>query len=189
MSEKKIELITKRNNSLEITEEALKFLLSLKNQNLIIISINGPSHANIFNELISKNVLDLNEKNDENIFIWTKPIDLVENYKLIIFDYGGNKNNDLFLLNILIANYYLYFVKGDLNDELINTCVNDINIKDLINFKNNKYMPEIFFANDKKNEDELKKIFENNSEFKKNYLNNNRTYKSLKYLFNKFNNK
>ena len=182
MSEKKIELITKRNNSLEITEEALKFLLSLKNQNLIIISINGPSHANIFNELISKNVLDLNEKNDENIFIWTKPIDLVENYKLIIFDYGGNKNNDLFLLNILIANYYLYFVKGDLNDELINTCVNDINIKDLINFKNNKYMPEIFFANDKKNEDELKKIFENNSEFKKNYLNNNRTYKSLKYL-------
>ena len=100
----------------------------------------------------------------------------------MLFDYGGKRNNNLFLLNIIIANFYLYFIKGDLNDELINICINDINIKDLLNFKNNKYLTEIYFVNDNKNEDELKKIFENNSEFKKNYLNNNRTYKSLKYL-------
>ena len=174
MSEKKLKLIEIKNNSLEITEEALQFLLSLKEQNLFIISINGPSHDYLFNELISKKELDSKEKNDKNIFIWNKSIELNDNYKLIIFDYGGNKNDNLFLLNILIANFFLYFAKGDLNDEIINNCINDINIKDLINFKNDKYMPEFFFVNDNKNEEELKKILENNSEFKKSDLNNNK---------------
>jgi len=181
MSEKKIELISKKNNSFEISEEALKFLLSLKSQKLFIISVNGPSHSSLCNELISKNVFDQNEKNEENIYIWNKPIDLNKDYKILIFDYKSRKNNNLFLLNILIANYFLYNAKGVLNDENVKKYVDDINIKELINFKNNAYMPEVFLINENKTKEELKNIFENNSEFKKSDLNNG-LYKAIKYL-------
>ena len=181
MPEKKIELFTKKNNSLEITDEALTFLLSLKSQKLFIISVNGPSHASLCNELISKEGFNLKENNEDNIYIWNKPLDLNENYKILLFDYGGKKNNDLFLLNILIANYCLYNTKGDLNDEIINNYVNDMNIKDLINFKSNIYMPYAFLVNDNKSEEEIKDILEKNSEFKNSDLNNG-IYKSIKYL-------
>ena len=181
MPEKKIKLFTKKNNSLEITDEALTFLLSLKSQKLFIISVNGPSHASLCNELISKEGFDLKENNEDNIYIWNKPLDLNENYKILLFDYGGKKNNDLFLLNILIANYCLYNTKGDLNDEIINNYVNNMNIKDLINFKSNIYMPYAFLVNDNKSEEEIKDILEKNSEFKNSDLNNG-IYKSIKYL-------
>ena len=181
MSEKKIELISKKNNSFEINEEALKFLLSLKSQKLFIISVNGPSHFSLCNEIISKNVFDQNEKNEENIYIWNKPIDLNKDYKILIFDYKSRKNNNLFLLNILIANYFLYNAKGVLNDENVKKYVDDINIKELINFKNNTYMPEVFLINENKTKEEIKNIFENNSEFKKSDLNNG-LYKVIKYL-------
>ena len=181
MPEKKIELFTKKNNSFEITDEALTFLLSLKSQKLFIISVNGPSHASLCNELISKEGFNLKENNEDNIYIWNKPLDLNENYKILLFDYGGKKNNDLFLLNILIANYCLYNTKGDLNDEIINNYVNNMNIKDLINFKSNIYMPYAFLVNDNKSEEEIKDILEKNSEFKNSGLNNG-IYKSIKYL-------
>ena len=181
MSEKKIELISKKNNSFEINEEALKFLLSLKSQKLFIISVNGPSHFSLCNEIISKNVFDQNEKNEENIYIWNKPIYLNKDYKILIFDYKSRKNNNLFLLNILIANYFLYNAKGVLNDENVKKYVDDINIKELINFKNNTYMPEVFLINENKTKEEIKNIFENNSEFKKSDLNNG-LYKVIKYL-------
>ena len=181
MPEKKIELFTKKNNSLEITDEALTFLLSLKSQKLFIISVNGPSHASLCNELISKEGFNLKENNEDNIYIWNKPLDLNENCKILLFDYGGKKNNDLFLLNILIANYCLYNTKGDLNDEIINNYVNNMNLKDLINFKSNIYMPYAFLVNDNKSEEEIKDILEKNSEFKNSDLNNG-IYKSIKYL-------
>ena len=181
MPEKKIGLFTKKNNSLEITDEALTFLLSLKSQKLFIISVNGPSHASLCNELISKEGFNLKENNEDNIYIWNKPLDLNENYKILLFDYGGKKNNDLFLLNILIANYCLYNTKGDLNDEIINNYVNNMNIKDLINFKSNIYMPYAFLVNDNKSEEEIKDILEKNSEFKNSDLNNG-IYKSIKSL-------
>ena len=181
MTEKKLELFIKKNNSLEITDEALTFLLSLKSQKLFIISVNGPSHSSLCNELISKEGFDLNENNEDNIYIWNKPLDLNENYKILLFDYGGKRNNNLFLLNILIANYCLYNTKGDLNDEIINNYVNDMDIKDLIDCKNNIYMPHIFLVNDNKTEEEIKNILENNSEFKKSNL-NKEIYKSIKYL-------
>ena len=181
MPEKKIELFTKKNNSFEITDEALTFLLSLKSQKLFIISVNGPSHASLCNELISKEGFNLKENNEDNIYIWNKPLDLNENCKILLFDYGGKKNNDLFLLNILIANYCLYNTTGDLNDKIINNYVNDMNIKDLINFKNNIYMPHVFFVNDNKSEEEIKDILEKNSEFKKSDLNKG-IFKSIIYL-------
>ena len=181
MPEKKIELFTKKNNSFEITDEALTFLLSLKSQKLFIISVNGPSHASLCNELISKEGFNLKENNEDNIYIWNKPLDLNENCKILLFDYGGKKNNDLFLLNILIANYCLYNTKGDLNDEIINNYVNNMNIKDLINFKSNIYMPYSFLVNDNKSEEEIKDILEKNSEFKKSDLNKG-IFKSIKYL-------
>ena len=183
MSGKKIELITKKNNSLEITEEALNFLLSLKTKNLSIISLTGPSHNSLFNDIISNNS---ERKNEDNIYIWNKPLDLNENDKLIIFDYTGKKNDNLFLLNILISNYCLYNINGDLKEEIINNCVNDMNIKDLINFKNNIYMPHVFFVNDNKSEEEIKDILEKNSEFKNIDLNNG-IYKSINYIIRKRN--
>ena len=181
MSEKQIRLICKKNDSLEITDEAFNFLLSLKAENIYIISVNGPSHIILSNKLISKENDGFNP-NEENIYIWSKTIDLNENNKILIFDYNGTKNNNIFLLNLLISSYYIYTTYDDLNDSCINNFLNGVNIKDLICFKNKEYMPDIIFTNDKLNEEEIKNKIENNLEYNKNDLNN--IYKSIKYLQN-----
>ena len=182
MSEIPIKLITKNNDALEITEEALKFLLSFKSQKFYIVSVNGPSHNLLSNKLISKENEGFSS-NEDNIFFWNKPLDINENYKLLIFDYGGKRNDNLFLLHILFSNMCIYSIDEELNEEKINNFVNDMNIKDLINYKNNSYMPQIIFIDDKINEEEIKNNIENNSEFKKSDLNNN-IYNSVKFLQN-----
>ena len=179
MSEKQIELITKKNDSIEITEEALNFLLSLKTEKLFIITVIGSSNELLSNKIISKEKDGFNLK-EENIYIWNKPLNLNDDNKLLIITYNGNNNNNLFLLNLLISSFCLYNITGDLNDETINTFVNDLNIKDLINFKNKDFIPNILFVNDKLNEDEIKNKIEINSEFKKNNLNN--IYNTINYL-------
>ena len=181
MSEKQIRLICKKNDSIEITDEAFNFLLSLKSENLYIISVNGPSHNILSNKLISKEIDGFNPE-EENIYIWSKTIDFDENNKILIFDYNGIKNNNIFLLNLFISSYYIYSISDDLNDSNINNFLNDVNIKDLICFKNEEYMPDIIFINDKLNEGEIKNKIENNPEYNKNELNN--IYKQIKYLQN-----
>ena len=71
--EKPIELIINNNNSLEISDEAINLLLSLKNEKLIILSINGMSQSgktSLANKLISKeNGFDINNST-KGIWIW-----------------------------------------------------------------------------------------------------------------------
>jgi len=179
MSEKQIELITKKNNSIEITEEALNFLLSLKTEKILILSVIGSSNEVLSNKIISKNKDGFNLK-EENIYLWNKPLNLNNENKLLIIAYNGNKNSNLFLLNLLISSFCLYNTPEDLNDENINSLVSDLNIKELINSKNKEYTPNIFFVNEKLNEDEIKTKIEVNSEFKKNNLNS--IYNTINYL-------
>ena len=179
MSEKQIELITKKNNSIEITEEALNFLLSLKTEKILILSVIGSSNEVLSNKIISKEKEGFNLK-EENIYLWNKPLNLNNENKLLIITYNGNKNSNLFLLNLLISSFCLYNTLEDLNDENINSLVSDLNIKELINSKNKEYTPNIFLVNEKLNEDEIKAKIEVNSEFKKNNLNS--IYNTINYL-------
>ena len=169
--EQPIQLIQNKNDFLEITSEALNFLLSLKTQKLFIISINGPCHIQLANKLISKeNGFNANNENN-NIYIWGKPLELNENYKLLIIDLGGNKLineklNNLFLLNILLSTHFIYNTKDDLNDDIVENYLNDINIKNFININKIENLPEFIFVNDKLNDDEIKNKIENTTCYK-----------------------
>ena len=181
MSEKQIELICKKNDSLELTDEAFNFLLSLKSQNLYITSVNGPSNNILSNKLISKEN-DGFSPNEENIYIWSKVIDINETNKILIIDYKGTKNNNIFLINLLISSYYIYNTSDDLEENSISNFLNDINIKDLIDFKHKDYIPNIICNNEKLSGGEIKNKIENNHGFVKNELNN--IYNSFKYVQN-----
>ena len=181
MSEKQIELICKKNDSLELTDEAFNFLLSLKYQNLYIVSVNGPSNNILSNKLISKEN-DGFSPNEENIYIWSKVIDINETNKILIIDYKGTKNNNIFLINLLISSFYIYNTSDDLEENSISNFLNDINIKDLIDFKHKDYIPNIICNNEKLSGGEIKNKIENNHEFIKNELNN--IYNSFKYVQN-----
>ena len=181
--EKPIELIINNNNFLEISEEAINLLLSLKNEKLIILSINGMSQSgktSLANKLISKeNGFDINNST-KGIWIWGSPITLKDNIKLLIIDCESIQNNNISyyaLLSILFSTYYIYNTKGNLDG--IN---NFFNINNLISFnkRHNDLFFEIIFVNDLSNEQEIKNKIENNSS----YINSNMKllYKKQKYI-------
>ena len=181
--EKPIELIINNNNSLEISDEAINLLLSLKNEKLIILSINGMSQSgktSLANKLISKeNGFDINNST-KGIWIWGSPITLKNNIKLLIIDCESIQNNNISynaLLSILFSTYYIYNTKGNL-DGINNFC----NINNLISFnkRHSNLFFEIIFVNDLSNEQEIKNKIENNSS----YINSNMKllYKKQKYI-------
>ena len=181
--EKPIELIINNNNFLEISDEAINLLLSLKNEKLIILSINGMSQSgktSLANKLISKeNGFDINNST-KGIWIWGSPITLKDNIKLLIIDCESIQNNNISyyaLLSILFSTYYIYNTKGNL-DGINNFC----NINNLISFnkRHNDLFFEIIFVNDLSNEQEIKNKIENNSS----YINSNMKllYKKQKYI-------
>ena len=181
--EKPIELIINNNNSLEISDEAINLLLSLKNEKLIILSINGMSQSgktSLANKLISKeNGFDINNST-KGIWIWGSPITLKDNIKLLIIDCESIQNNNISynaLLSILFSTYYIYNTKGNL-DGINNFC----NINNLISFnkRHSDLFFEIIFVNDLSNEQEIKNKIENNSS----YINSNMKllYKKQKYI-------
>ena len=181
--EKPIELIINNNNFLEISDEAINLLLSLKNEKLIILSINGMSQSgktSLANKLISKeNGFDINNST-KGIWIWGSPITLKDNIKLLIIDCESIQNNNISynaLLSILFSTYYIYNTKGNL-DGINNFC----NINNLISFnkRHSDLFFEIIFVNDLSNEQEIKNKIENNSS----YINSNMKllYKKQKYI-------
>ena len=181
--EKPIELIINNNNSLEISDEAINLLLSLKNEKLIILSINGMSQSgktSLANKLISKeNGFDINNST-KGIWIWGSPITLKNNIKLLIIDCESIQNNNISynaLLSILFSTYYIYNTKGNL-DGINNFC----NINNLISFnkRHSDLFFEIIFVNDLSNEQEIKNKIENNSS----YIDSNMKllYKKQKYI-------
>jgi hypothetical protein len=183
-----IELIKTNKDSLEITDEALKLLFSLKNEKLFILTINGMSQSGkttLANKLISKEKGFDAKKSTKGIWLWGTPINIKNNIKLLIIDCEGikdNKINNFALLSILFSTHFIYNTKGDLNDNIINKYFSNMNIKDLITFNiNNKHnLPEIIFVNDLLKEDEIKNKIKNN----KTYINSDIKffYKNQKYL-------
>ena len=183
-----IELIKTNKDSLEITDEALKLLFSLKNEKLFIITINGMSQSGktaLANNLIAKDKGFDAKKSTKGIWIWGTPINIKDNIKLLIIDCEGikdNKINNFALLSILFSTHFIYNTKGDLNDNIINKYISNMNIKDLITFNiNNKHnIPEIIFVNDLLKGEEIKNKIENN----KSYINSDIKcfYKNQKYL-------
>ena len=183
-----IELIKTNKDSLEITDEALKLLFSLKNEKLFIITINGMSQSGktaLANNLIAKDKGFDAKKSTKGIWIWGTPINIKDNIKLLIIDCEGikdNKINNFALLSILFSTHFIYNTKGDLNDTIINKYISNMNIKDLITFNNNNKhnIPEIIFVNDLLKEEEIKNKIENN----KSYINSDIKcfYKNQKYL-------
>lgn len=179
-----IELIINNKDSLEISIEALKLLSSLKNQKLLVLTISGlPQTGKTYlaNYLISNNNGFDSKKSTKGLWIWGTPINVGDNIKLLIIDsegVKGNKINNLNLLSLLFSTHFIYNTKGDLNDDMINYYINYMDIKDLVCFNSNKYLPELIITNDILSEDMIKNKIENNTL----YNNIKSLYKSQKYL-------
>ena len=93
-----IELIKTNKDSLEITDEALKLLFSLKNEKLFIITINGMSQSGktaLANNLIAKDKGFDVKKSTKGIWIWGTPINIKDNIKLLLIDYEKLKYNKI----------------------------------------------------------------------------------------------
>ena len=181
-----IQLIINNKDSLEISNEAIKLLYSLKNQELVVLSINGltkTGKSKLANDLISNENGFNSKENTKGIWLWSSPINIDNNIKLLILDCEGiqdNKNNIYILLSILFSTHFIYNTKGDLNDDIIRNYINNLNIKNLIDIKNNNMLPEIIFINDILDDSEIKDKIERHNL----YLNSNfkSLFKSQKYF-------
>ena len=181
-----IELIINNKDSLEISDEALRLLSFLKNQKLLVLSINGSPNSGkteLANYLISKEKGFDSINNKNGIWLWGTPINIKDGIKLLIIYFEGipdNKVNNLNILNILFSTHFIFSTKGELNDNIISNYINSINIKDFVSFNNNNYLPEIIFINDLLNKEQIKNKIENNPL----YINNNikSLFKRQKYL-------
>ena len=181
-----IELIINNKDSLEISDEALRLLSSLKNQKLLVLSVNGSPNSGkteLANYIISKEKGFDPIKNKNGIWLWGTPINIKDDLKLLIIYFEGitdNKLNYLNILNILFSTHYIFNTKGEVDDNIINNYINNINIKDLVSCSNNNYLPEIIFINDLLTEEQIKSKIENNHL----YMNSNikSLFKRQKYL-------
>jgi hypothetical protein len=164
-----IELIINNKNSLEISDEAINFLSSLKDQKLFILSISGMPQSgktNLANNLISNENGFPSNKRTIGIWLWGIPISIKDNVKLLIIDCEGikeNKINNLGLLSILLSTHFIYNTQGYLNEDIIQKYINNMDIKDLIsiNKKKNFNLPEIIFINNSLKDAEIKNKIEN----------------------------
>ena len=174
-----IQLIINNKDSLEISNEAIKLLYSLKNQKLVVLSINGltkTGKSKLANYLISNENGFNSKESTKGIWLWSTPINIDNNIKLLILDCEGiqdYKINKYTLLSILVSTHFIYNTKGDLNDDIIQNFINNLNIKNLIDIKNNNILPEIIFINDILDDSEIKDKIERNNL----YINSN--FKSL----------
>ena len=181
-----LELIINEKDSLELSNEVLKLFYSLKNQKVKIISINGlpqTGKTSIANDLISKENGFNFKKSTNGLWIWGTPINLKNNIKLLIIDSEGIRNNHINnynLLSLLISNYYIYNTKVELNEDIIKNYINNMNVKNLVNYNNNNHFPEIIFINDILTSDEIKKKVEENNFYINNDMKN--LYKIKKYF-------
>ena len=175
-----IELVINNKGSLEISDEALRLLSSLKNQKLIVLSINGLPNSGkteLANFLIKKDKAFDSIKNKEGMWIWGTPLDIKNDIKLLVIFCEGikdNKINNYNILSLLFSSHFIFNTKGEINDNIINNYINNINIKDFLTVKNNKYLPEIVFINDLLSKEEIKNKVENNALY---------TNKNIKSLF------
>ena len=181
-----IQLIINNKDSFEISNEAIKLLYSLKNQKLVVLSINGlakTGKSKLANDLISnENGFNSNEST-KGLWLWSSPIDLDNNIKLLILDCEGIQDNNInkyTLLSILFSTHFIYNTKGDLTDDLIKIFINNLNVTNSVDIKNSNTLPEIIFINDIFEDSEIKDKIEKNDL----YINSNfkSLFKSQKYF-------
>lgn len=181
-----IQLIINNKDSFEISNEAIKLLYSLKNQKLVVLSINGlakTGKSKLANDLISnENGFNSNEST-KGLWLWSSPIDFDNNIKLLILDCEGIQDNNInkyTLLSILFSTYFIYNTKGDLTDDLIKNFINNLTITNSVDVKNSNALPEIIFINDILEDSEIKDKIEKNDL----YINSNfkSLFKSQKYF-------
>ena len=176
-TDKPIQLIKSNNDFIEITSEGYKFLSSIKNQKLSILSVNGPSKTgktSLSNNLISKtdkNGFDSN-KSTEGIWIWGNPINLKENNKLLILDSQGN-DNKILLISLLISTHFIYNTNGDISNEVLSKLITDLDAVEKISLSFNygndlsNYLPKLIVTNDKLSKNEIQSKIENDQNNKK----------------------
>ena len=181
-----IQLIINNKDSLEISNEAIKLLYSLKNQKLVVLSINGltkTGKTKLANDLIPNESGFNSKESTKGIWLWSSPINIDNNTKILILDCEGIQDdiiNKYTLLSILFSTHFIYNTKGDLNDDIIQKYINNLRIKNLIDIKNNNMLPEIIFVNDILNDCEIRDKIERNNL----YINSDfkSLFKSQKYF-------
>lgn len=181
-----IQLIINNKDSLEISNEAIKLLYSLKNQKLVVLSINGltkTGKTKLANDLIQNESGFNSKESTKGIWLWSSPINIDNNTKILILDCEGIQDdiiNKYTLLSILFSTHFIYNTKGDLNDDIIQKYINNLRIKNLIDIKNNNMLPEIIFVNDILNDSEIRDKIERNNL----YINSDfkSLFKSQKYF-------
>ena len=183
-----IELIINNNGIYHISEEAIKFLYSFRNQKIVILSINGYNESdkiNLVNNFIPKESEFKTKNCIKGIWLWGNPINIDKDVKMIILDceeIKDNKLNNINLLNILISSFYLFFKNGQIEEEFIQNFINIYNISNYIEMKTNHKLANFILINDLLNESELKNKIENNPKFLNSNLMNlskERKYKKI----------
>ena len=158
-------------NKINIPFEIFKYLNSLKNDVLIILSVNYKTFKENNNSLINNlfNFQEFDEiQNNKGIFLLNKPLNLIKNQNiLLIIDNIDINENIIYdtIKNIifLISNIYLYNISEELNEEILYKLFDNIN---LINDK--LYIDKNYNFNNLIIEKLLQKnilIFNNNKEF------------------------
>jgi len=186
--EEPVQLVYISDGMIKPTEEGINLLTALKNQNLSILSLNGPLNSgksSLANNIINKTSSGFKTgEKTQGIWIWGKPIDLKNGIKLLILDCQGlnkddskNISNKLFILSALLSTIIIYNTRGELNENTINDFIYytdlsnkiavhpDINNKpsDIDNLK--EYFPELIFINNTLSKENIKDLIEKNPLF------------------------
>ena len=183
--EEPIQLISISDCMIKLKEEGINLLKALTDQNLSILSLNGPlssGKSSLANTIINKTSSGFKTgEKTQGIWIWGKPIDLKDGIKLLLLDCQGlNKDesesisNKLFILSVLLSTSIIYNTQGELNDNTINDFfyytdlsnkikVHSDNNNKLNNINNLKeYFPELIFINNTLSKENIQDLIEKN---------------------------
>ena len=183
--EEPIQLISISDCMIKLKEEGINLLKALTDQNLSILSLNGPlssGKSSLANTIINKTSSGFKTgEKTQGIWIWGKPIDLKDGIKLLLLDCQGlNKDesesisNKLFILSVLLSTSIIYNTQGELNDNTINDFVyyTDLSNKIKVHSDNNnklnninnlkEYFPELIFINNTLSKENIQDLIEKN---------------------------
>ena len=182
--EEPVQFIYILDSMLKLTEEGINLLKALTEQNLSILSLNGPLSSGktfLANKIINRTSSGFKTgEKTQGVWVWGKPIDLKDGTKLLILDCQGlNKDdsditNKLFILSILLSTSIIYNTQGELNDNTINDFIYYSEISNKIRVysdNNNKldnidnlkqYFPELIFANNTLSKENIQDFIEKN---------------------------
>ena len=145
----------KEDGIFEITSEGIRFLSSLKNQTIAVLSVTGPyrSGKSFLANLIMNNMGGFKVGATINactkgLWVWGRPIPLSQNKKLIILDSEGlgsvekdrtgNIDMKIFTLSVLLSSCLIYNTKHAISEDKIEELSNVANLSKRINISKDK---------------------------------------------------